>query len=257
VSSLSSFKTGIRHLFHRDKRYGSLRSKLARVGQFAPLTILSPYYIEQKSRFNETIKAADYARGRLLDIGCGSQPFKSYFVDRVELYLGLDISNEEGVDIVADALQLPFASHSFDTVLCTQSLEHVPDPDSVFREISRVLKNGGILILSAPMAWQLHCAPHDYYRFTHHALLYLAKENSLTVEYIKSMRGFFATMGQLLNNEFIRLASFLPVVLLSPIFLLVNIVSLLLDRISQRLPIDKLTLGYIMVARKEARNESQ
>ncbi len=71
-------------------------------------------------------------------------------------------------DLLADAQQLPFADGSLSTVLCMETLEHVPDPVGALREIHRVLCPGGILLASTPFFWPDHGGPNfqDYWRFT-------------------------------------------------------------------------------------------
>jgi len=68
--------------------------------------------------------------------------------------------------VFADGAALPFADASFDTVLLLEVLEHVADARAVLAEIARVLKTGGVLLLSVPFLYPLHDAPHDYRRFT-------------------------------------------------------------------------------------------
>src|SRR3990170_8870909 len=72
----------------------------------------------------------------VLDLGCGISRYLIYFPNRI----GLDSSKRNGVDIVADAHHLPFVSSSFSTVLTTEMLEHVKDPQRVIDEIERVLR---------------------------------------------------------------------------------------------------------------------
>jgi SAM-dependent methyltransferase len=69
-------------------------------------------------------------------------------------------------DYYYDGRTLPFSEGSFDGVLCTQVLEHVSHPQELLLEISRVLRPGGILILSAPFLWQEHEEPYDFFRFS-------------------------------------------------------------------------------------------
>jgi SAM-dependent methyltransferase len=61
---------------------------------------------------------------------------------------------------------LPFRGESFDVVLCSELLEHVPDPIVVLREAYRVLQAPGILLLSVPFLFHVHADPHDYGRYT-------------------------------------------------------------------------------------------
>ncbi len=69
-------------------------------------------------------------------------------------------------DIQADAVQLPIRKHSFDCVICSEMLEHTPDPKSVIEEISRVLKPGGIVLICVPFSTRIHADPYDYGRYT-------------------------------------------------------------------------------------------
>src|SRR5881296_593216 len=67
-----------------------------------------------------------YARGQFLDLGCGNAPYKPWFEARVDKYVTADFPPvAEAVQVACDTQQLPFRDASFDTVLCTQVLEHV------------------------------------------------------------------------------------------------------------------------------------
>src|SRR5579871_6848756 len=74
---------------------------------------------------------------------------------------------------------------SFDTVLCTQVLEHVTEPDAFIKKIEKVLTSDGVLILSVPLINPLHEIPYDYYRYTKFGLRHLLEKNNFSVEYIK------------------------------------------------------------------------
>ena len=85
--------------------------------------------------------------GRLLDVGCGSKPYKRLHSNVTE-WLGMDIRPVG--EIEADMQEMPFADESFNSVLCTDSLQYALDPVAVIGEISRVLKPGGVLLLTCP-----------------------------------------------------------------------------------------------------------
>ncbi len=166
---------------------------------------LEPLHIAKRSLAREMRRAAPRLKGRLLDIGCGVKPYRAMLAG-VTHHIGIERpgtrSRSTVVDCWSDALALPFADASFDSVLCNEVLEHVTDPARLFAEAARVLKPGGTLVLSTPQTWGLHEEPHDYWRFTCLGLAHLARGAGLAVEDITPTCGTFATVGQ-------RLASFL------------------------------------------------
>lgn len=85
-------------------------------------------------------------------------------------YVGVDIFPGNGVDLVANAENLPFKNHIFDLILCFETLEHTKKPWVIAKEIKRVLKKSGILIVSTPFNHPLHFHPSDYYRYTPYGL---------------------------------------------------------------------------------------
>lgn len=138
--------------------------------------------------------AKKYAKGRLLDAGAGRLTHKMMLVLLVDSYLGLDkfIAHPE-LDLTADLLKgLPFKDESFDTVFCSQVLEHLSDPKRALGEMARILKKEGHLILSAPHLSYIHGAPEDFFRFTCYGLKALIEEVGLEVVEIKDCGGMLS-----------------------------------------------------------------
>jgi SAM-dependent methyltransferase len=155
----------------------------------------NPAHVAISSRFIADILAGHYeraiithARGRLLDMGCGHIPFYDTYRSLVSENVCIDWSNTLHVNPFLDhvldlASPLPFADSSFDTVLLTDVLEHIAEPQKVMSEISRLLRSGGKLILGVPFLYWIHEEPHDYHRYTEFALRRFADLSGLrTIE---------------------------------------------------------------------------
>ncbi len=100
----------------------------------------------------------------VLDLGGRIQPYRPLLEERVQKYVAIDLRKSPLVNLIADGSNLPLASSSFDLVLCTQVLEYVPQPATAVAEIHRVLKPGGVLLLSAPSVFPRD-ADEDAWRF--------------------------------------------------------------------------------------------
>lgn len=114
---------------------------------------------------------AHASTGRTLDIGAQNGPYAGFFPNRV----ALDIRPGHGVQVLGDAQALGLSSSAFDVVLCTEVLEHLPEPQRAIDEMFRVLKPGGTLLLTTRFLFPIHDAPHDYFRFTKYGLRHLLK----------------------------------------------------------------------------------
>lgn len=114
--------------------------------------------------------------GVLLDVSGMGKPYACFFRNRVAHHFVIDISPEDSVDIVGDARSMPLADGTVDAVLCTQVIEHIPEPVPVLQEIRRVLRPGGTLILSVPAIFPQHGAPGDYWRYMPQGLAWLLRD---------------------------------------------------------------------------------
>ncbi|HSV26541.1 MAG TPA: class I SAM-dependent methyltransferase [Sedimentisphaerales bacterium] len=106
--------------------------------------------------------------GSLLDYGCGERPYQDIFARRFSSVVGADFPGNPAADFtVGPRGEMPsVADETFDAVLSTQVLEHVVDPCLYLAEARRVLKPGGVLILSTHGMFQHHADPNDYWRWT-------------------------------------------------------------------------------------------
>ncbi len=162
-----------------------------------------PLHVARRLLRQAVQERAHYARGRLLDLGCGDQPYRSVF-KHVDRYIGLDTPSNGKVHVYGDGMKLPFRNGVFDTVLCNEVLEHVPEPAQLMAEVARVLRPGGILLLTAPQTWGLHLEPRDFYRYTKYGLRYLAEKSGLEVVELAPTCGLWATLAQRLADTVVN-----------------------------------------------------
>jgi SAM-dependent methyltransferase len=110
--------------------------------------------------------------GRGLNLGSGEARIEPRLVQ-------FDLLRSPAVDVLGDALALPFADGLFDVVLSQEMVEHVPDPFRAVREAARVLRPGGTLYLQAPFVIGYHPGPEDYWRFTRAGIRRLVEQAGL------------------------------------------------------------------------------
>lgn len=140
---------------------------------------------------------------RVIDVGAGNGPYRELF-EHVE-YVTTDWAESmhpgaRSADIVASAEDLPVHDAAFDAVICTQVLEHVAEPAAVARELRRILRPGGRLYLTVPLAWELHEEPHDYWRYTPSGLRHLLDGAGFETLAITPRNDAFTTLAQLMQN---------------------------------------------------------
>jgi SAM-dependent methyltransferase len=150
-----------------------------------------------------------HTRGRLLDCGCGTAPYFSIYRDHVDEVVCIDWAQSVHRNIHVDhevdlSGQLPFEAGRFDTVLLADVLEHIKVPAQLIAEIARVLAPGGKLILTVPFLYNVHEAPHDYYRFTRYAIEDLTQRAGLRLVSLEAFGGYPDILCDLLNKGFAK-----------------------------------------------------
>ena len=134
------------------------------------------------------------ARGRLVDLGCGNVPLFGVYRDLVDEVYCVDWpasrNQQSHIDVFADLTrQLPFRNSSFDTVVLSDVLEHIPNPEILTTEIARILRPGGCTIIGVPFLYGIHEIPNDYNRYTRYQLDRLIKNAGLEVVQIIEIGG--------------------------------------------------------------------
>lgn len=203
-----------------------------------------PHFLHFRSLFADLQAASAHAKGRLLDMGCGNKPYEEMFAGRISEYVGCDVvqSSDQRVDVICQATAIPLEDATFNTILCTQVIEHVADHRSLLREAFRLLQGGGILILSAPMYWPLHEEPYDFFRFTEHGLSYLLEDTGFIVNEIECNGGQWATCGQVLVHAIQSSRFSRPI--------LVKMINRVFAYLDDRRKIRSNPMNYVIVAHK-------
>lgn len=159
-------------------------------------------YIIATLQLNSILNASKYAKGNLLDVGCGDKPFLYAFKDKIKKYVGIDMPStlhmNKEIDAFSSGSEIAFKDKSFDTILTTSVIEHVIEPQKMFYEMYRVLKKDSYMILTTPCQYGLHEQPHDYFRYTKYSLRLMAEKSGFKVVYIKPVGGMLAIICQLI-----------------------------------------------------------
>ncbi len=193
---------------------------------------------------------------RVLDAGAGEGQYAHCFGRQrycgVDLAVGDQTWNYGQLDALADLTALPFRDGTFEAAINIVTLEHLREPARALGEIARTLAPGGRLLVAAPHEWEVHQAPHDYFRYTKYGLQYLLKQSGLEVVELRAVGGYFRLVARRLLNglQFFtggaRWLAFIP----AAIFLVPPALILpLLDALDRE---RNFTAGYICTARKPA-----
>ncbi len=159
----------------------------------------------------------------LLDIGCGTAPYKIFFKN-YKTYLRLDHIKTDNIDIVVTAEKIPLPDESVDFILCTQVLEHTDDLTQAIKEIYRVLRKKGEAFISVPFAAHIH-GTDDRWRFSLYTLRHLFR--NFTILSLRDSGGTFISWGQYINTFLaaIPLGRYFGI----PIFISVNTLAPLME----------------------------
>jgi SAM-dependent methyltransferase len=141
---------------------------------------------------------------RILDAGAGECAYKKHFAAHrytsVDAAVGDPFWNYHNLDSIAQLDSLPFPDASFDAILSTQTLEHLEWPRESVREFHRVLKPGGTLYLTAPMAHKQHQSPHDFFRFTSFGLQSICRHAGFREIQVEPFGGLYVRWAYELPN---------------------------------------------------------
>ncbi len=201
----------------------------------------NPFYTIRKGIYKGVKENASNLTGKLLDFGCGSKPYKDLF--DVEEYIGLDIEESghnhenEDIDMFYDGKVIPFSDNYFDSVFSSEVFEHVFELENSLKEINRICKPNGYLLLTVPFVMCEHEIPYDYARYTSFGIKHLLQKNEFQIVKQTKTSNYIQTVFQMWNiyvyNNIIKykkIRFFLTPIVLVPVTIFGIVLSLILPR---------------------------
>jgi SAM-dependent methyltransferase len=190
------------------------------------------FYIRKK--LEKMLKTLDWNKAKnVLDLGCGEDPYYHEFIKNS--LVSLDNVYNQKSDVVGDACFLPIKNKTFDRVISVNSFYYFEDPFKASRDIARILKKNGKLVLILPFFYPIHDIPLDRFRFTKYGLR-LIFQNNFNIQMIRPVGGIMTLPSVIIHSiiKGIRLSLPLPLrkfsILFSfylyPIYFLLQLLSL-------------------------------
>jgi len=213
--------------------------------------------VRQAYHFERTIEEAVRefsdalaAGSAVLDAGAGETQYKPFFARHryvaVDLGVGDSGWDYTRIDVLADLTRLPFRDGVFDAAINIVTLEHLAEPGAALAEMARAMRRGAVALIVAPQEWEVHQAPHDYFRYTRYGLELLLRRAGLEPVEIAAIGGFWRLLSRRLLNAVQQSAWFMkPLSALALVPLALG--AALLDPLDVR---RDFTLGYRCLARK-------
>jgi len=196
-----------------------------------------------------------YAKGHLLDLGCGKVPFYESYRPYITKNTCVDWENSvhknKYLDFPADLNQpLPLESKQFDTIILSDVLEHIFNPKLLWNEMNRVMKKDAYLFLNVPFFYWLHEQPHDYYRYTKYALNTMAENSGFKIIKINATGGVPEILTDICSKTAMRIPYLGKLMAnaiqnLTRLFLKFKIGKKISKSTSNNFP-----LGYVLIAQK-------
>lgn len=146
---------------------------------------VNPFWLCRRELALVLSKVAPRLLGVVLDFGSGSQPYR-HLLKNCSKYVSLEYDTPQNrerkvANIFYDGQSIPVEDSSYDGILSTQTLEHVPNPEIIVAEWARVLKEGGMLLITMPFMWPEHEMPYDFQRYSSNGLRLLLEKSGFEI----------------------------------------------------------------------------
>jgi SAM-dependent methyltransferase len=235
-----------KYVYKKGKLIASRDRKEVGVGSRLIADLIAQFY-------DKTLRK--YAKGKLLDLGCGKVPlfiaYKAYITDNICVDWEKGSHKNEYVDFECDLTKvLSFKDEEFDTIILSDVLEHIPQPEYLWKEMYRMLSINGMIIMNVPFFYYLHEQPYDYYRYTKFALQRFVENSGLNLVQLTPIGG----TPEILADIFAKHIQFFPLIgkslaiviqYITELFVKTTLGKKLSEKTAQAFP-----LGYFLIAEK-------
>lgn len=209
-------------------------------------------WLALKINYQSFEKNLESIKGRVIDLGCGTSPYKQDILKVADAYIGVDWKNsfhdQTHVSVFANLCKgFPFKDGHADTVVAFQVMEHLPEPSLFLSECYRILKRGGSLFITVPFMWHIHEEPHDYFRYTRYGLEHLLRKSGFVDIGIEANTGFWQMWFLKFNYHTTRFARGPFKYFWLPIWWLGQVISPILDRYDKH---PQETASYTVLGKK-------
>jgi SAM-dependent methyltransferase len=216
----------------------------------------NPFYFARKGLYENILSLAPFITGKTLDVGCGKKPYQALF--GCSEYIGLEIDTQENrknkaADYYYNGIIFPFRDNEFDSILISQVFEHVFHPNEFLKEVNRVLKQHGVILMTVPFVWDEHEQPYDYARYSSFGIKSVLEKNGFEIVNQKKSINDLRVIFQLLNEYIYKKTTtnnryfdaLITLILIAPCNMLGEILSKFFPKN------DDLYLDNIVLARKK------
>ena len=203
---------------------------------------INPFFLGRSAMYINVKKYSKFVSGKTLDVGSGSKPYIGLF-NKVTTYIGMDIEQSghkhqrEYIDVFYDGETFPFEENTFDSLVFFEVLEHVFNPDTFFKQISKVVKPGGNCLVTIPFIWGEHEQPYDFARYSSFGLKHMFDKHGFEIvehkKYLTDFRLIFLLINSYLYTTFKK---YLPGYLAWGLIIPFSFVNNLLGLVSYVLP---------------------
>jgi SAM-dependent methyltransferase len=235
------------------------------LGRHPENTVMNYNWVNVMPLVRQLARFRDEFGGTVADLGAGACPYRPVLAGPRTKWIAIDLYDtpsaaSDGFERrVGDVTAVPLPDTSVDAVLSAQVLSQVPNPAEAVEEMFRILRGGGLALVSVPFVGPIHCEPADLYRFTPDGICSLLRAGGFVVESVIPQGLLFSAIA--LQIEMCLVLSqpsetaqmrLLPrrQLLLAPAFAGLNLCATLLDR---AFPFARSPSNVLVAARKPLR----